>query len=171
MWSNPRETADLVTFTEEILNGILTFVKWFLVLMLNVFLQGRSFTLDKITINNEWKSCVHVHCSQKMIRLFARPWCSTWCSTLLKKLWHRCFPVNFAKFLRIPFLQNTSGQQLLLISFVSLTREFLNSVSLIWCEYLGYIVFKNTVNFALCVLISVKFTFSSIFLIPYLELQ
>ena len=30
-------------------------------------------------------------------------------ATLLKKrLWHRCFPVNFAKFLRIPFLQNTS---------------------------------------------------------------
>ena len=31
-------------------------------------------------------------------------------ATLLKKsLWHRCFPVNFAKFLRTSFLQNTSG--------------------------------------------------------------
>ena len=31
-------------------------------------------------------------------------------ATLLKKrLWHRCFPVNFEKFLRTPFLQNTSG--------------------------------------------------------------
>ena len=30
--------------------------------------------------------------------------------TLIKKrLWHKCFPVNFAKFLRTPFLQNTSG--------------------------------------------------------------
>ena len=29
-------------------------------------------------------------------------------ATLLKKkLWHRCFPVNFAKFPRTPFLQNT----------------------------------------------------------------
>ena len=29
-------------------------------------------------------------------------------ATLLKKrLWHRCFPVNFAKILRAPFLQNT----------------------------------------------------------------
>ena len=28
------------------------------------------------------------------------------CSILLKKsLWHRCFPVDFAKFLRAPFLQ------------------------------------------------------------------
>ena len=31
-------------------------------------------------------------------------------ATLFKKrLWHRCFPVNFAKFLRTPFLLNTSG--------------------------------------------------------------
>ena len=32
---------------------------------------------------------------------------------LTKRLWHRCFPVNFSKFLRIPFLQNTSGRLLL----------------------------------------------------------
>ena len=31
-------------------------------------------------------------------------------ATLLKKtLWHRCFLVNFSKFLRTPFLQNTSS--------------------------------------------------------------
>ena len=35
-------------------------------------------------------------------------------ATLLKKrLRHRCFSVNFAKFLRTPFLQNTSGRVLL----------------------------------------------------------
>ena len=35
-------------------------------------------------------------------------------ATLLKKkLWHRCFPVNFVKFLRTPFSQNTSGRLLL----------------------------------------------------------
>ena len=34
-------------------------------------------------------------------------------SLLKKRLWHRCFPVNFVKFLRTPFLQNTSGQLLL----------------------------------------------------------
>ena len=35
-------------------------------------------------------------------------------ATLLKKmLWHRCFPVNFAKFLRATFLQSTSGRLLL----------------------------------------------------------
>ena len=30
-----------------------------------------------------------------------------------KGLWHRCFPVSFAKFLRTPFLQNISGRLLL----------------------------------------------------------
>ena len=40
-------------------------------------------------------------------------------ATLLKKrLWHRCFPLNFAKFLRISFLQDTSGR--LLLVYVSL---------------------------------------------------
>ena len=35
-------------------------------------------------------------------------------ATLLKKrLWHRCFPVNSAKFLRASFLQNTSRRLLL----------------------------------------------------------
>ena len=32
---------------------------------------------------------------------------------LKKRLWHRCFPVNFSKFLRAPFLHNTSGRLLL----------------------------------------------------------
>ena len=32
---------------------------------------------------------------------------------LKKKLWNRCFPVNFVKFLRTPCLQNTSGRLLL----------------------------------------------------------
>ena len=40
-------------------------------------------------------------------------------ATLLKKrLWHRCFPVNFAKFLRTPFRKNTSGRLLLSKRFV-----------------------------------------------------
>ena len=33
-----------------------------------------------------------------------------------KILWHRCFAVNFAKFLRTPYLQNTSGRLLLSIT-------------------------------------------------------
>ena len=38
-------------------------------------------------------------------------------ATLLKKnLCHKCFPVNFAKILRTPFLYNTSGRLLLLLA-------------------------------------------------------
>ena len=29
---------------------------------------------------------------------------------LKRRLWHRCFPVSFAKILRTPFLQNASGR-------------------------------------------------------------
>ena len=36
-------------------------------------------------------------------------------NVIKKRLWHRCFLVNFAKLLRTPFLQNTSGQLLLTI--------------------------------------------------------
>ena len=43
-------------------------------------------------------------------------------ATLLKKsLWHRCFLVKFAKFLRTPFLQNTF-EQLLLNSVIFLNE-------------------------------------------------
>ena len=35
------------------------------------------------------------------------------CNSFLKSLQNRCFPMNFAKFLRNSFLQNTSGQLLL----------------------------------------------------------
>ena len=39
-------------------------------------------------------------------------------SALLKsRLRHRCFPVKFTKFLRTPFLQNTSGRLLLKIQY------------------------------------------------------
>ena len=41
-------------------------------------------------------------------------------TTLLKKrLWHRCFPMNFAKFLRTPFLQNISAELLLYVRMPS----------------------------------------------------
>ena len=30
------------------------------------------------------------------------------CNFIKKEFWHRCFPVNFAKFLRTTLLQNTS---------------------------------------------------------------
>ena len=59
----------------------------------------------EILQNSQENTCARV---SFLIKLQARP------ATLLKKrLWHRCFPVNFAKFLRKPFLQNTSERLLL----------------------------------------------------------
>ena len=47
-------------------------------------------------------------------------------SLLKKRIWHRCFPANFAKFLITPFLQNTSGRQLLFnqVSLQSLPSDY-----------------------------------------------
>ena len=47
---------------------------------------------------------------------------------LKKSLWHSCFPENFAKFLRTPFLQNTSG---------GCIKIFFRSNTL-FCKYMGW---------------------------------
>ena len=55
--------------------------------------------------NSQENTCARVNF---LIKLQAAP------ATLLKKrLWHRCFRMNFAKFLRTPFSQSTSGRLLL----------------------------------------------------------
>ena len=38
-------------------------------------------------------------------------------------LWRRCFLVNFVKFLRTPFLQNTSGRLLLLVIYLMINKK------------------------------------------------
>ena len=38
-------------------------------------------------------------------------------------LWHKCFALNLAKFLKTPFLQNTSGRLLLLLVFQKQSPE------------------------------------------------
>ena len=65
-------------------------------------------------------------------------------ATLLKKrLWHRCPPVNFAKFLRTPFLQNSSGRLLLVLVIARCWVEYgkyftsLSYLADLCHEYLG----------------------------------
>ena len=67
----------------------------------------------KILQNSHESTCVRVSFLIKLQASGPRP------ATLLKeRLWHRCFPVNFAKFLnRTPFLKNTSGRLLLYSSY------------------------------------------------------
>ena len=52
------------------------------------------------------------------------------CNFIKKRLWYRCFPVNFAKFLRAPFLQNTSGRLLFMMIFFKKTFLKLFKISL-----------------------------------------
>ena len=60
----------------------------------------------EISQNSQENTCAR---DSFLIKLQANP------ATLLKKsLWYRYFHVNFAKFLRTRFLQNTSGRLLLL---------------------------------------------------------
>ena len=82
-----------------------------------------SFILEPIYLSRS----THQRCSIKtgVLRNFTKSqentcarvsFCSLRPATLLKKrLWHRCVPVNFAKFLRAPFLQNTFGRLLVSI--------------------------------------------------------
>ena len=61
-------------------------------------LSGKEFL--EISQNSQENTCARV---PFLIKLQAAP------ATLLKKrLWHRCFPANFVKFLRTSFSQNTS---------------------------------------------------------------
>ena len=55
-------------------------------------------------------------CKKCVLRNFAIFTGKQACNFIKKETRHRCFPVNFTKFLRTPFLQNTSGRLLLKIA-------------------------------------------------------
>ena len=66
--------------------------------------------LLEISQNSQENTCAG---DSFLIKLQAPP-----TTSLKKRLWHRCFPVNFAKFLRTPFSQNTLGRLLLVIQLL-----------------------------------------------------
>ena len=78
--------------------------------------------------------------------------------TLLKKrLWHRCFPVNSAKFLRTPFLQNTSGRPLLKVDLSPRLATIDTALRAFQFKILNNVLFPNKklyyfgiTNIALC---------------------
>ena len=68
-------------------------------------------------------------------------------TSLKKRLWHRCFPVIFVKFLRTPFLQNTSGR--LLLNTYSRCGAGLQPGTSPWFHFLRFLllgtpIFRNT---------------------------
>ena len=100
------------------------------------------------------KQPLEVFCKKGVLRNFAKFTGKYLCeslffnrpATLLKKrLWNRCFLVNFAKFLRTPFLQNTSGPLLLMndkIRFLGM-----NHLVLMYIDEKLYIGLTNGKNF------------------------
>ena len=71
------------------------------------------------------RSRPEVFCEKGVLRNFAKFTGKHLC----QRLWHRCFPVNFAKFLRTFFLQNTSGR-LFLYDYLLVHADIIRSIVL-----------------------------------------
>ena len=110
---NNKRRAFLV-FLLLTLNTFRTFSTVSIVGFEHVFVAGRS-------------SRPELFCKKGVLRNFARP------ATLFKKsLWHRCFPVNFGKFLRTPF-------------FI----EHLWWLLLCWDKFLNYQIYEQDIRLLL----------------------
>ena len=77
--------------------------------------------LLEISQNSQENICAIVSFLIKLQALGLRP-----AAALLKKrLWHRCFPVNFAKFIRAPFLKDHLSWLLLSVFNLNSTIYFI----------------------------------------------
>ena len=56
------------------------------------------------------------------------------CNFVKKETWHSCFPVHFAKFLRTPSLQSTSGRLLLNVAMNNPNMTFFATLKQCWCK-------------------------------------
>ena len=102
-------------------------VVWFIVFMMNPFLtviKTYSFVSPEAATRGVLYEKVFLEISRSCLRP----------ATLLKKrLWQKCSPVNFVKFLRRSFLQSTSGGVVLLVfltSFGNLAWKVVNDYSI-----------------------------------------
>ena len=77
------------------------------------------YLVPEVCLHRKWKSGTifqkqppEVLYKKGVLRNFTKL-CLSPATLLKKRLWHRCFPLDFAKFVRTPFLQNNSGRLLL----------------------------------------------------------
>ena len=78
------------------------------------------------TLQSWYIRSIHHMCSMKkgVLRNFAKfPGKHLWVSYLIKRLWHRCFPVNFAKFVRTPFYRTPLDDCFWYILFILILRK------------------------------------------------
>ena len=115
-------TLDLCLQDEQIQQTIKLTNLVFLLKTLSTYLLPRSFRF------NIWTHSFPVH-------PFSAPWkhqktlrFSKACNLVKERLWHRCFPVNFAKFLRTPFYRTPVGKCLQELQGGSNCQTFLKSV-------------------------------------------
>ena len=90
-----------------------------------------SFPMHSFSRSSHWRCSVKIGVLKNYTKSTGRHLCQSVfynkvaglrSATLFKKrVWHRCFPVSFGKFLRTPFEQNTSGR-LPLFLYVLWTR-------------------------------------------------
>ena len=68
------------------------------------------YNIDKHIQNRCSKKSRKIHGEIPVLKFLFNKTCRPQdCNFIKKTLQHRCFPVNFEKFLRAPFLQNTTG--------------------------------------------------------------
>ena len=67
---------------------------------------------------------------------------------LIKSLWHRCSPINFAKFLRKFFLRNTFARLLLFSIMVMLLPKTSTTKLFVTCTL--ELLFHNLLTFSSC---------------------
>ena len=103
MWSNTLFISKLVslTFTKAIPNGKLHF----LCIEEHYHEMGQLAQIQKQPSEVFCKKM----CSWKFRKIHRKHLCQSFFSK--KRLWHSFFPVNFAKFVKAHFLQNTYGRQ------------------------------------------------------------
>ena len=78
------------------------------------------FNVGKTSGRSSHKGC---YMEKGVLRNFTKFKGKQACDFIKKRLWHRYFPVNFAKFLRTSFLQNTSERLLLNVIPLSYLME------------------------------------------------
>ena len=67
--------------------------------------QKQSFTIFKLGVLKNFVNSLEKHLCRSLFLIKLQ----TSCNSIKKKFQHKCFPVKFTKFLRIPFLQNSSS--------------------------------------------------------------
>ena len=73
----------------------------------------KYFLKDLHFRSSQQRYCVRKSVLRNFAKFTGKRLCQRPATLLKKRLWYRCFPVNFAEFLGKTFLQNTSGRLLL----------------------------------------------------------